>query len=412
MIENVDTQPCIHLVVVELQHHSDILKNLYDVLSLSYFRITLVTLPEIYDSSGLERDSDDEALSVYLKRNKESISDFIDRTTPVFESADVVYFNTVLHYWKDLSKIPLNAVSIVRIHNAHCDLAPATHFYRPLISGLGILSHLIRKILIGGEWRLKKQFFDRIDYFMFPNQSITDYVKENGWVDQGKILKPVLPFGYLGERRYEPEDGDDQTVTVAITGKVTNRKKDYTLVFEALQRCLNNLRYPLKLVLLGKADDKDAASIIKDFKKLESKIFSLDYSKEYVPAGEFDRKVASVDFFVAPIQVDIRHRRYREVYGKSKMSGVENDILVFRKPSLVVSYYRVNGELEKVVGYFDKNAESLGSQIQEWVNQRVFEDKRGCFENIVEYRRGVIAERFYQLCSELMERKSKSSQEV
>lgn len=405
MIENVDTQPCIHLVVVELQHHADLLKNLYDILSLGHFRISLVTLPEIYESSGLEPEADGEILSVYLKKKEETVSDFVDRAVPVFKSADVVYFNTVLHYWRELNRIPLDSVSIVRIHNAHCDLAPATHFYRPLINGPGILSHLIRKILIAGEWRLKKRFFDRMDYFMFPNQAITDHVTKNGWVDPGKVLEPVLPFGYLGERKYESEAGTDQTVTIAITGKVTDRKKDYRLVYEALQRCLKHLRYPLKLVLLGKADDKNAASIIDDFKQLESGVFSLDFSKGYVPAEEFERKVASVDFFVAPIQPDIRHRKYREVYGKSKMSGVENDILVFRKPSLVVSYYRITGELENVVDYFDKNAESLASQIQQWVNERVFEEKKGCFEKIVEYRREVIADRFYQLCSRLMERK-------
>jgi len=257
-------------------------------------------------------------------------------------------------------------------------------------------------VLIGKEWRLKKRLFGKIDYFMFPNQTITDYVVKNGWVDQRKVLPPVLPFGFLGEKEYNAAGKDKNTVTIAITGKVTNSKKDFDLVFLALKKCIDELKYPVRLVLLGNAGQKHAKSIIKNFKSIESNKFSLDYSAGYVPAEVFEEKVASVDFFVAPIQVDTHFRKYHEVYGKSKMSGIENDILIYRKASLVVSQYRMSEPLDGVVGYFDPTPESLASKITEWVNNRTFDGLQSSFVNMESYKREVIAQNFYKLCREIM----------
>ncbi|MBZ2170175.1 hypothetical protein [Marinobacter sp. F4216] len=392
----------VHLVVLELHYHAELIKTLYEILQCSNFKITLVTLPSVFKKTALPTTSDDGQLSVYLKKDKESISDFMGRMDPVFRSADILYFNTIRHYWRELNELPFVATSMIRIHNAHCDFARFSHLHRPVINSLGILSHLIRKVLIGREWKLKAQVFEKIDYFMFANQTISDYVVNNGWVDQRKVLPPVLPFGYLGEKEYSADQKDTNTVTIAITGKVTNSKKDFNQVFQALEACLDALDYPIRLVLLGNAGQKHAKSIIRDFKSIESDKFSLDYSEGYVPSEVFEEKVAAVDFFIAPIQVDTHFRKYHEVYGKSKMSGIENDILIYRKPSLVVSQYRMSEPLDRVVGYFDPTPDSLASKIVEWTNNRTFEKVQSAFDNMDSYKRDVIAHNFYKLCREIM----------
>ena len=396
-----ENQP-VHLVVLELHYHAELIKTLCEILRFSSFKITLITLPSVFRKTALSTSSEDSFLNVYLKRDKETISEFITRMDSVFRSADILYFNTIRHHWRELNEVPCVATSMVRIHNAHCDFTHFSHLHRPVKNCLGILSHLIRKVLIGQEWKLKKQLFEKINYFMFPNQTITNYVVQNGWVDQRKILPPVLPFGFLGEKEYSSGGKEKNTVTIAITGKVTNSKKDFDLVFLALGKCLDELKYPVRLVLLGNAGQKHARSIIKNFKSIESAKFSLDFSDGYVPADVFEQKVASVDFFVSPIQVDTHFRKFHEVYGKSKMSGIENDILIYRKPSLVVSQYRMSDPLDRVVGYFDPTPESLASKITEWVNSRKFDELKNSFESMESYKREVIAANFYTLCREIM----------
>jgi hypothetical protein len=330
---------------------------------------------------------------------------FIERLEPVFESADILYFNTVRHYWAELCQIPFSSPSIIRIHNAHADLAPASHFYRPFLKFPAFLSHLVRKVWIAGEWRQRERFFSHIDYFMFPNQAITDYVFEQGWVSEDRILPPVMPFGFLGEAQSREENtGPRQSVTIAITGKVTNAKKDYRLVYQALKQCLGDLRLPLRLILLGKAANKQAAQIVADFRSLESENFSLDYSAEYISPDEFEKKVSDVDFLLAPIRVRTHFRKYREVYGKSKMSGIENDILLYRKPSLVTSRYRIKGDIGKVAGYFDPIPESLAASLTSWVNHGIYDELAPHFEVMDQYRPETVAEDFYRLCEELIRR--------
>jgi len=211
----------VHLVVLELHYHAELIKTLYEILKFGEFKITLITLPSVFKKTALPVVSDDGFFNVCLKNEKETISDFIARMDSVFRAADILYFNTIRHYWRELNEVPCVSTSILRIHNAHCDFTHFSHLHRPVINCLGILSHLIRKVLIGREWKLKKQLFEKIDYFMFPNQTITDYVVSNGWVDQEKVLPPVLPFGFLGEKDYNFRKKDESTVTKGYESRRT-----------------------------------------------------------------------------------------------------------------------------------------------------------------------------------------------
>lgn len=392
----------LHIVIVELHYHAELIKTLVQILMLENFRISLITLPGIYKKASLAPAQDEERLHVYLKKPEQSLAEFLGSMNTVFESADITYLNTIRHFWREFNSIPLSGTSIVRIHNAHTDFTRFSHLHRPLANSLGFLSHLIRKVLIGREWKLKKDLFDKVDYFMFPNQAITDYVVGNGWINPEKVLPPVLPFGFLGKGRTMPKASAQDVVTIAITGKVTNSKKDFDLVYHALRKCIGSINTPIRLVLLGNAGQKHAQSIIRNYKSLESAMFSLDYTEGYVPSEVFDEKVASVDFFLAPIQIDTHFRKYHEVYGKSKMSGIENDILLYKKPSLVVSGYRMTGPLDSVVGYFEPTPESLAAKITEWVNGRTFDSLNNGFEHMDSYKREVIASNFYNLCREII----------
>lgn len=391
----------IHLVVIELHHHSDLIRNVVEVLGNGFFRISIVTLPEIFEDSGLNV-AGDNVITAYLKKPDEPVDAFIRRIQAVFESADVLYYNTIRHYWDELAQIESTAPSIVRVHNVHCDLAPWGHFHRPLMNFFGILSHLIRKVLIGGEWRSKARLYRKIDYYMFPNQAITEYVQKNKWLPASRILSPVLPFGFLGQKHQALRKSDDKEVKIAITGKVTNAKKDFDLVFNALKDCLEQLKKPITLVLLGKAADKQAQSTIAKFKSLIGPKFSLDYSESYIPAKVFDAKIKSIDFLLAPIQIDTHFRKYFEVYGKSKASGVDVDVLRYRKPSLVVSDYQIKGPLNSVVEYFDPTPVSLAQELVRWVNEEVYEQLVDNFETLQGYQRDEIAHNFYQLCQDLI----------
>ncbi|NMT65302.1 hypothetical protein [Marinobacter orientalis] len=396
-----DKRP-VHIVIIELHHHSELIQNLIRVLDLERFEMSLITVPEVLEKVDVVWADEADWLSAFCKGEDETVVSFIERMRPVFESADLLYFNTVRHFWDELCNIPFSAPAIIRIHNAHADLAPASHFDRPLLKFPAIFSHVLRRVWIAGEWRQRTRFFSHISYFMFPNQAITDYVSEQGWVSKGRILPPVMPFGFLGDRDHPVKKAQRERVTIAITGKVTNAKKDYHLVYQALKQCISKLKVPLRLVLLGKAADRQAARIVADFKSLESGKFSLDYSNNYVSSDEFDKKVFDVDFLLAPIKVQTHFRKYREVYGKSKMSGIENDILLYRKPSLVTSGYVISGDIDKAVEYFEPTPESLAESLISWVNHGEYQNLGAAFNEMNNYRPEIVAESFYGLCEKLI----------
>jgi len=91
------------------------------------------------------------------------------------------------------------------------------------------------------------------------------------------------------------------------------------------------------------------------------------------------------------------------------VSGVENDVLAFRKPLLVNASYHVDGELSAVVDQFEETPEALAFKIREWVNGRIFDEKKRNFVHLDEYKKEVVAEKFYMKCRELVNYKSSKS---
>lgn len=401
-LKNSHYKPVIHIVVIELHHHSELIHNLIRVLGLENFKMSLITVPEVLKRINPDALGEKSWLTVFCKNENENVRSFIGSMNSVFESADIIYFNTVRHFWSELCDIPIKAPTIIRIHNSHADLAPSSHFYRPILNFPAIFSHMVRKVWIAGEWRDRERFLSQIDYFMFPNQAITDYVSDKRWVSSDRILPPVMPFGFLGENNDLINQKSSELVTIAITGKVTSTRKNYSLVYHAFKICVSKLNYPVRLVLLGKASGKQASRIVENFKSLESDRFSLEYSKDYISQEEFNKIVPEVDFFLAPIEVQTRFRKYAEVYGKSKMSGIENDIILYRKPSLITSEYTIEGDIGKVVGYADSSPEILANTLVYWINEQKYQKLKENFRGMKFYQPEYVAKDFYKLCSELI----------
>ncbi|XKF15616.1 hypothetical protein LL947_00050 [Halomonas sp. BLK-85] len=395
-------KPVIHIVVIEFHHHSELICNLIRVLELESFKISLITVPEVLQQIDRKALDEISQLTVFCKNDNENINSFIESMNSVFESADILYFNTVRHFWSELCNIPIKAPAIIRIHNSHADLAPSSHFYRPMLNFPAIFSHMVRKVWISGEWRNRERFLSQIDYFMFPNQAITDYVSGKGWVNNDRILPPVMPFGFLGNAEVSIDKKINERITIAITGKVDSTRKNYNLVYDALKICINRLHYPVRLVLLGKASGKQASRIIENLKSLESDRFSLEYSNDYISQKKFNDIISEVDFILAPIEVQTRFRKYREIYGKSKMSGIENDILLYRKPSIITSEYIIKGEISKVVKFVEPLPEDLADAIVEWVNKKRYVKLKRNFSEMKAYQPESVAKMFYELCSNLI----------
>lgn len=396
-------KPLIHVVVVELHHHSELIRNLIKVFEYENFKMSLITVPEVLGKINPDVFDGKNWLNAFCKDENEAVKSFIERMMPIFNSADIIYFNTVRHFWEEMSDIPIKVPTIIRIHNAHADLAPLSHFYQPVLKFPAIFSHLVRKVLIAGEWRKRENFLKNIDYFMFPNQAITEYVVNKNWISSDRILPPVMPFGFLGENKDSAIKRKDGVVTIGITGTVNNNRKNYRLVYFALKKCISKFKYPVRLVLLGKASKKNSSDIIDNFRSLESAKFCMEFSNSYLSQEEFNKKISYVDFLLAPIRVETRFRKYRERYGKSKMSGIENDILLYRKPSLVTSEYIIKGDMANVVEYADPYPEVLADRLLSWVNEQTYEKLKENFHSLEEYNPQKMSNKFHELCFELMD---------
>jgi len=120
-------KPLIHVVVVELHHHSELIRNLIKVLEYENFKMSLITVPEVLGKIDPDVFDGKNWLNAFCKDENEAVKSFIERMKPIFNSADLIYFNTVRHFWKEMSDIPIKVPTIIRIHSP-CGSYPVKPF--------------------------------------------------------------------------------------------------------------------------------------------------------------------------------------------------------------------------------------------------------------------------------------------
>jgi len=385
----------ITLLIIEFDYHAGVLREVCSLLK-SDFRLIVLSTEAIWQKTGL---SSGDVHAVALKTAKESYADFFKRHAGLVATADLVYFNTLqrprrffLHYWFDQP-------TVLRIHNAHAELAPWQHIAWSLRDLRRITGFLLGKVLLQRRWHHKKLIVDRCTRLMFPNSAIAEYVAAQGWVARHKIASYSLPFTCLPQPAAEPVRAGPEVV-MAVLGSVTPKRKSYEVLYEALQRARVNFRKPVELLFLGECRDDAGRKIIAQFDGLSAGNFKFRASAGYVSAEQMKLTMARVNFLVAPIQTVSRFQIQREIYGRSKISGAEIDVISYRKPALITAGYRLPDELAPVCDSFT-DAADLASRLEQWINEDLWVAKAAGFATLDAYMPATILAQFGAFAREL-----------
>lgn len=389
-----------YIVVIEFDYHSEVLLSSLLILQKLPLKIYLFTTVKIWNI--ISKSAKHDNLIVLLAENHSKVKGLIINNLNIITNSKTVLFNTAASHFKLFSSINYKAPVILRIHNANTYLN-ATKSINPKLSFFYIwkdCSYLVLHGLFKLEMFYRKQFIKkRVNYFLFPTHSIKNYVLEQGYLKPEKILPPT-PYVFLkngGENRVSKE-----SVNIVIIGGIDKRRRNYNEVLNAFKYLAPKLKIRVTFSLLGRPYGFYGKGIAASFKKLESDLFKVNTFENYVPQPIFDELSNQADFLIIPTVRETRYKLYKELYGYTKVSGSVNDMVIYKKPSLIPAFYPIDQALKPHVGTYD-NEKDLILVLENWIEKREFQSYS--FKTIIDdYKLESVAERTGQFLKDIMKR--------
>jgi len=356
----------IKISIIEFDYHAEVLRDFCRITENTDFLVRIFTTEKIWSAVGNYQEKLPANFQLFQKTKGKSLSRFIYCNYKELNSSDVIIFNTIASNFRLFSRLKLDPVLVVRIHNANAYFNKLLKTYKPIFTPFFVckdLSHFLRKTIGELDWYYRKKFLHKVHYFAFPSKLILQHAIDTFHIQKTKAV--YLPLSYTSTEMKKTKTLENTNTTVIVTGRVDRRVRDYMILYKSFKLALSKNNKPIRLVLLGKSNSVYGKKIVKLFKALESDKFSFISFPNYIEQDLFKNYIDNSDFLILPIKIDARYTIYNEKYGYTKMSGSINDLIKYQKPGLINAEYPLDDDLKFITEPY-KDEKELADKIIAW----------------------------------------------
>lgn len=345
-----------NLAVVELETHAECVHALACLLADEpNVSVSLFLADHVYQE--IENQLYIKKFKVAIKPKEQSCKSFLAMHHNSLQQQQIIIINTLHRHYQQYPIDRWSAITILRIHNArfYFDKWRAFSLSSWRYMSWSEIKYNLKLLCVEWDWHYVNKTSGLVDFISFMDSAMQQYASEQKWVKDKRVLDP-LPLTFSGE--YFSGSQDDKCLHVAVPGSVDKRRKDYDFIVDLFRELLPEIKQPIKLTLLGKADVKAQECWIKPLLDLASAHphFSFQWYNRRIEQEQFDATMQTVDFLLAPVQPYYYFKTYKEQYGQTKMSGINADIIRYLKPCFLPdSYLSPEALLPLVVVYKSKN---------------------------------------------------------
>ena len=161
---------------------------------------------------------------------------------------------------------------------------------------------------------------------------------------------PITIFPFAIYEGMEDSSRDNKMLRICIPGVITQAKRDYLTLFEALENNADVLSDRLDIYLLGYITDREKDEMGAAIQKLIASGYQVLYHDTFVYGEEFDEAIANCDLL---LNNQFISKNSTEVYGKTKESGMIFNMLRAAKPGFLPREYNVSSEFHDCTLFFD-----------------------------------------------------------
>lgn len=367
-----------HISVIELDFHHDSLDGFLKIFENSQVRVSAFTTAKNLHLLKNVRYPDSIRFYPFSGGSKFL---FLRKHRHVLSASDIVFINTIANDFGAYLALDRQLTTVLRVHNVNKQFRPWSHLFRPrsLFFAWKFFSYLLRQVLAKGFWLFRPLINRRIGHFTFPDEGISSYVKNKGYVKAERIL-PAIPLKiFRGEdTAFSPFDG---LLKICIIGATDARRRNYEEVIAALKQHFSAKdAVPVHLTLLGNCNNAYGRAVVKEFERIHADGFRLTSYAAQVPEQEFIACIKETQLIISPITAEASTDIFREVYGQTKTTGSILDFLKFGKTTLVPAHYDPPQELSAFMLKYSNSDElvrllaglSTGNRLNE-LNRRSLE---------------------------------------
>lgn len=329
--------------VIELDFHHDSLDGILKIFQNTEHRISVFTTSK---NIRLLKDITYSGNIIFYEYRGGSKYLFLRKHKDLLNSSNIIFINTIANDFGAYLAIDKSNVVILRIHNVNKQFQPLSSVFIPesLFFAWKSFSYVLRQIIGKGFLWFRPMLNKRVNYFTFPDSSITNYVKQNHFIEDSRIIDPI-PLKIFIENDTAFADYQD-VLNITIIGAIDKRRRQYEQTIEALSSLYAMENPPIiHLTILGKSSGGYGSEIISKLESITHSKFRLTTYGKQVSEIEFVNCIKKTHLILSPITENATTDIFKEVYGKTKTTGSILDFLKFGKVTLVPSHYSPPTEL-------------------------------------------------------------------
>lgn len=295
------------IAYIEIDTHAEIAQSFMEIMEeIPSFSV------DYYFSEKIKSQIEDHGKQVFLSDNSMILDQLKDR------NYDLVIIGTVHRYFNIFDVITAKYHTAVIVHNMNFTKASPVK----LVKSIFKKDRIYRLKLLGKEGLLRApDAYRRAKHLLVLDEAL------------GSEKFRFLPLFYT-KHAGKPEN---KVLTIVIPGGVSQQRRDYSHVFEAIKNL--KTEKPMAFIFVGKAKGKELEQLKELSQNIPQNII-LEYFSERVSSSVFDEWMQKADVLWCPIQQETEFFSQQEIYGKTKMTGNLGDSIKFGKWAVFPENYQ------------------------------------------------------------------------
>jgi hypothetical protein len=305
------------IVIFDLTHYEMVSMWLSVLEPLPWF-VCIITSEEISVKINTSHEIDEGKIKIIV-----TDSHTLKKAFNQANNVHLFIFNTIDSNYKLLADCISSlgkASKIITLHNLRTWLNPPFTLDR-----IALINYFNR-------WRILRQ----MNGIVVLEKSFSEYV---GQKTRKKFLVFDAPYSLMEADNLSSQT--NETLHIGIPGNIDgNLRRDYNLCADTIRTLLNN-NINLKFTFAGAVVGEHGAAVKRQLDDLIAMGAKIEFVYNPNSNKDFDEAIINCDLILMPVNVNTVFEGIREIYGKTKATGVIFDGIRFQKPILAPNNFSV-----------------------------------------------------------------------
>ena len=191
----------------------------------------------------------------------------------------------------------------------------------------------------------------------------------------------IIPFNIFDKNNVNITSNDK--FTFVVPGTIDLKRKDLSLIRDAMYLFSKSDLSKFKLILLGRPTSENDNTFVRNWKSDMGD--SLIYYSEFIDSNEFNMTLKNADIIMGSLNINFQSKYgNQEVYGLTKDTGIEAHAIAYAKPLFVNYDYQVDVYLDSTTIKF-KNINDCYEKMEDLINRNIKLDYKESMLNSCNY---------------------------